>query len=226
MTVMFPGFFGMPQGAIRSEKFKRLSGVAAKLYAAICYESERCSTREIKRTVTQLQDLVGGSPNSHIKARKELKAAGLIDFEDAGAQGILIRLCNPATGVPWPYAPRVKVPYQRKGTDPAFAKTHPEPSGSSSPRLQPPTDEAPSYLKEAAASVTDRSAPRELNRTIGKDVHGCSPAEVALETDSIETIPEWSRGAITYARGVTTGSGRRTDGLFKGARSLHWKDVG
>ena len=72
MTVMFPRFFGLPQESLQDGKMKRLLVIAAKVYVALCHESARHSTRELTRTVAQLQELVGGSPNSHAKARAEL----------------------------------------------------------------------------------------------------------------------------------------------------------
>ena len=78
MTVMSDRFFGIPQTIVRHGKFKALSPVAAKLLIALWYESERCSTRELTRTTKALSDLVGGSPNSHNKARAELEKAGLV----------------------------------------------------------------------------------------------------------------------------------------------------
>jgi hypothetical protein len=114
VTVMFPCFFGIPHGAIRQEKIKNLSGFAVKLYVALCHESERYRTRDLTRTVAGLIKLVGGAPNSHIKARRELKEVGLIEYEERGSDGFLFRLCNPETGRPWPVAAKEKVPYIKR----------------------------------------------------------------------------------------------------------------
>lgn len=114
MTVMFATFFGIPQEVIRLGKLKELSGVAVKLYAALCYQSERWCTRELKLTTAQLRDLVGGAPNSHAKARDELRKAGLVEFRQQGADGFVFHLCNPETGKPWPIDPKERVPYRRK----------------------------------------------------------------------------------------------------------------
>jgi hypothetical protein len=87
--------------------------MAVKLYMALWHESERFCSREVTRTVAQLQDLVGGSPNSHAKARVELVEAGLVLAEPFGREGFVFHLCDPATGVPWPKDPREKVHYER-----------------------------------------------------------------------------------------------------------------
>ena len=116
MTVMFPQFFGVPQSAMRRGILKGLSGSAIKLYIALCHESERCRSRELKRTVSQLRKLVGGAPNSHVKARRELARAGLVQFVNRGAEGFVFRLCDPVTSQPWPGDPKEPVPYQKKLT--------------------------------------------------------------------------------------------------------------
>lgn len=113
---MFTGFFGVPQAPVRSGKLKDLSGVSVKLYLALCHDFERYSTRELVRTVAQLRNLVGGAANSHIKARKELQQAGLIESEET-SNGFRFRLCNPETGKPWPQDPRERIPYQRKSKE-------------------------------------------------------------------------------------------------------------
>jgi len=115
MTVMFPKFIGIPRDSFRDGKMKGLSGIATKVYVALCHESERYSTREVTRTVAQLQAPVGGSPNSHAKARTELIRAGLIQAEPFGTEGFVFALCDPETGKPWPLHPREKAAYQQTG---------------------------------------------------------------------------------------------------------------
>lgn len=114
MTVMFSEFFGVPHGVVRSGKLHDLSGSAFKLYAALCYESERYRTREFTRKTGQLRALVGCSRNSHAKARAELIKAGLIEADEYGAEGFVYRLCDPKTGKPWPGDPRIPIQYQKK----------------------------------------------------------------------------------------------------------------
>jgi hypothetical protein len=114
MSVMFPRFFGVPQGAIRLGKMRELSGFATRLYVALCHEFERYSTREVTRTVAQLQELVGGTRNSHAKARSELIEASLMQAEPYGAKGFVFHLCDPETGAPWPLPPQEKALYQPK----------------------------------------------------------------------------------------------------------------
>jgi hypothetical protein len=116
MTVMFSKFFGVPQASLRGGKMKGLSGIAAKVYVALCHESERYSTRELTRTVAQLQELVAGSPNSHAKARAELIR---VQAEPYGTEGFVFVLCDPETGQPWPLHPKERAIYQRKGAAPA-----------------------------------------------------------------------------------------------------------
>ena len=125
MTVMCERFFGVPQPAVRLGKVKELSPIAVKLYLALWHESERYSTRELTRTTAQVQALVGGSPNSHTKARTELAQAGLVVSEPYGTEGFVFVLCNPETGKPWPFPPKEKLQYQKKGTSSATVAQSP-----------------------------------------------------------------------------------------------------
>lgn len=115
MTVMFEPYFGIPQTVVRDGKIKDLSGVAVKLYIALCHDSERYQTRELIRSSTQLNKLVGGSRNSYAKARLELVNAGLVEAESYGTEGFVFHLCNPETGRPWPIPPNERVHYKKKG---------------------------------------------------------------------------------------------------------------
>jgi hypothetical protein len=121
MTTMFEPFVGVPQSAIRSGKMRGLSGAAIVLYLALCHESERYSTREITRTVAELQALVGRCPNTLAKARVELVHAGLVQAAPFGPEGYTFLLCDPETGRPWPLAPREPFKLPRKNARPTDA---------------------------------------------------------------------------------------------------------
>ena len=125
MTTMCNNFFGIPQGLMRHGIVKTLSPIALKVIVALWHESERNSTRELKRTVAELQALVGGSRTSHAKARRELIRAGLVTAEPCGPEGFMFRLCDPETRKPWPLPPRTKIPYVR--TSKTFSATAPVP---------------------------------------------------------------------------------------------------
>ena len=140
MTVMCRLYFGIPQGAIRLGMMKELSGIAVKLYVALWHESEQYSTRELTRTVAELRELVGGSPNSHAKARDELVRAGLAQIEPFGREGFVFHLCDPTTGKPWPVHPQERVLYIKKN-----APLSPLPEEHSTPapaRKRPKMDDA------------------------------------------------------------------------------------
>lgn len=129
MSVMFKLFFGIPQSAMRLGKIKDISGIATKVYNALCHESERHQTRELTRTVAELRALVGGSSNSHAKARTELIEAGLIQAEPYGPAGFVFVLCDPETGKPFPGHPTQRAIYQRKGGPPVAANQDATQSG-------------------------------------------------------------------------------------------------
>jgi hypothetical protein len=180
MTVMIYGFFGVPQVSIRGGKIKALSGVAAKVYFALWHESERYCTRELTRTVAQLRELVGGSPNSHAKARAELIRAGLVQAEPYGTDGFVFVLCDPETGQPWPLHPKERAPYQRKGAPPAAvpldATSHVQPrkppkidsAGTSFP-FGANTQEQSSIIQKSVEPEPLPTAPSISWSEIGKD---------------------------------------------------------
>jgi hypothetical protein len=140
MTTMFEPFFGLPQSAVRLGKLKSITGFASKLYVVLCHEFERCSTRERVFTVSQLQAIVGGSRNSHAKARIQLIKAGLVQAEPYGIEGFIFQLCNPETGTRWPLPPRERVVLPRKGKLVAVATQ--DVSKSAAPRKPPKIDSA------------------------------------------------------------------------------------
>jgi hypothetical protein len=111
---MIDRYFGTPQSFIRLGMLIPLSGAATKLYMVLWHDSERYQTREITRTTAELRDLMGGSRNSHAKARAELVRVGLIQAEPYGTEGFVFHLCNPETGKPWPEDPKMPVRYRRK----------------------------------------------------------------------------------------------------------------
>jgi hypothetical protein len=127
-------FFGIPQAAVRLGILRGLSPVALKLYVALWHESERYCTRELKRTVAQLQALVGGSRNSYSKAKGELARAGLLSAESYGMEGFVFHLFDPETRKPWHPDPKRKPLYQRKGSTPQASSQIP-PKTTETPRL-------------------------------------------------------------------------------------------
>ena len=118
MTTMAEPFFGIPQAAVRLGKIKKLSGMAVKMYLVLWHESERYCTRELTRTTKELMVLMGGSRNTHKKARDELIRAELVQVEQMGTEGFVYHFCNPETGKPWPLSPTEKVVYQPKNAPP------------------------------------------------------------------------------------------------------------
>jgi hypothetical protein len=132
MTTMLDRWFGVPQALVRSGKLKQLSSVTVKVYIALCHDSERRRTREITFTTKKLIQLVGGSPNSHKKARAELVKFGLVVAEPLGSDGFVFQICNPETEKPWPLHPKAPVPYQKKAATP-------EPKSDSGVEVRGPT---------------------------------------------------------------------------------------
>jgi hypothetical protein len=140
MSTMFLRFFGVPQTAIRLGKIRDLSGMATKVYLALCHESERYSNRELIRTVAQLKEQVGGS---HLKARTELISAGLVEAEPFGSEGFVFSLCDPETGKPLLLHPEEKVQYRRK--DAPLLVLNQGAATSAKPRKPPKMDSASQF---------------------------------------------------------------------------------
>lgn len=152
--MMCERYFGIPQSAVRLGKVKALSPSAIKLYIALWHESERYSTRELKRTVAQLQRLVGGSRNSYTKAKCELTQAGLLSAEAYGTEGFIFHLFDPKTGKPWPLSPKEKPPYLRKGVA-AASSSQPQPKSTAPQRVSNTgTDFAFGHNDPQSASAT------------------------------------------------------------------------
>jgi hypothetical protein len=170
MSTMFLRFFGIPQTVIRLGKIKGLSGVAVKVYVALMHESERNSSRELVRTVTQLRSLVGGSRNSHAKARTELIEAGLVKAEPYGPEGFVFSLCDPETGKPLPLHPTEKVIYVRKDA-PRVGFDHIADS-SAKTRKPPKIDGAGSSFAFGANAKEEPSLPRIPVRTASAEEVG------------------------------------------------------
>jgi len=200
---MIEPFFGIPQTAMRSGKLKRLSGCAVKVYLALNHESERFCTREVTLTLAKLRELVGGAPNSHIKARNELKRAGLVEFEECGAKGFKYRICDPATERPWPGDPKVRIRYQKKSTKaPDALPVCDEPVRSTAPP-KTETDPGVSYQEKSAhsrssyQSTASPSKPAESPSTHGSDIDfpfgaNVSAAPAPLQRKKAPLILSWN----------------------------------
>jgi hypothetical protein len=138
-----------------------------------------------------------GSPNSHKKARDELRAAGLLEFEERGTEGFLFRLCDPETGKPWAGGPKEKITYQKKTARQASTSIVNQPD-SSSPRWS-----------SAAAGRTDRSVVEASalgtgnnRRTATRLTRDSLPALREIDQTEIESKPLASERTDTIPRGL------------------------
>ena len=114
MSNMLDRWFPVPQQLMRSGKIKKLSGMALKVYLALLHDCERYQNRKLTRTTKQLQDVVGGSRNSHKTARVELTNLGLIVAKNAGVEGFVIEICDAATGKPYELDSKISARLSRK----------------------------------------------------------------------------------------------------------------
>jgi len=65
-------------------------------------ESERCCTRELKRTDAEIHAAVGTAPRTLCDARKKLAEHGLIQCKRVAGNKFLYVICDPTTGAPYP----------------------------------------------------------------------------------------------------------------------------
>jgi hypothetical protein len=111
---MFTNYFGVPQSVMRLGTWARLKPSEQSLYICLLHESERYSTRRIRRSDSELVQLSGGSSRAFRNARIKLKENGLIDYERGRGNVYVYMLCDPATGRPWPGDPKAKIAYLKK----------------------------------------------------------------------------------------------------------------
>ena len=126
MTVMFKGFFGVPQFVIRSGLWARMKPSEQSLYIALCHDSERYCTRELRRSDAEMLKLTGLSSRTLCNARKRLPELGLAHYHLQPGGKHVYTLLNPQTGVPWPGAPDSSPFRAKKKSGPVSSPTQPE----------------------------------------------------------------------------------------------------
>jgi hypothetical protein len=113
---MFDRYFGIPQHVIRSGLWASMKPSQQSLYICLMHESERCSTRLLRRTDGSLCELSGLSSRAFCNARKKLQEFRLVQCHRSTGNIYAYTLCNPETGTPWPGAPKERFLYRRKET--------------------------------------------------------------------------------------------------------------
>ena len=111
---MFDRYFGMPQHVIRSGLWARMKPSQQSLYVCLMHESERCSTRQMRRNDGYLCELSGLSSRAFCDARKKLQELGLVQCRRGAGNIYVYTVCNPETGTPWPGAPKERFLYRKK----------------------------------------------------------------------------------------------------------------
>jgi hypothetical protein len=114
MTVMVELYFGVPQSVIRDGIWAEMSPTEQSLYVSLLFESERCRTRLLARTDSQLGEMTGLSSRSLCNARKKLQERGLVLYLSGAGNIYSYTICNPKTGQPWPGNPRDPILYKKK----------------------------------------------------------------------------------------------------------------
>lgn len=202
MTVMCDRFFGLPQSLIRNGLFKNLSKPASDLIVGLWHESERYSTRKFTRTTREMIELIGGSRNSHAKARAELIRAGLVVVEPKGIDGFEYHLCNPETGEPWPLPPKVPVPYRRKNStrSTASSETDANCQRAEAHMPLPAPSNGRAYLRKGGRKPVDgKEVNKPANPASTPDPEGPDTSfpfghNAAEETDSVPQRQDRNRG--------------------------------
>jgi|SRR5438270_8865965 len=92
---MFDRYFGIPQHVIRSGLWANMKPSQQSLYICLMHESERCSTRLLRRPDASLCELSGLSSRAFCDARKKLQEIGLIQCRRGAGNIYLYTICNP-----------------------------------------------------------------------------------------------------------------------------------
>ncbi len=117
MTIMFDRYFGIPQHVMRSGLWAQMKPSEQSLYVCLMHESERYSSRQLRRKDAVLCQLTGLSTRACCNARKKLQEHGLVICARGSANIYVYTLCNPETARPWPGDPKQQIRYCKKGTD-------------------------------------------------------------------------------------------------------------
>jgi replication initiation and membrane attachment protein DnaB len=115
VTVVVERYFGVPQQVIRRGTWAKLKPSEQSLYICLLHDSERYSSRELRRTDAQMTELTGVSSRALCDARKKLQEHGLIQYRRSSGNVYVYAICNPETKLPWPGDPKVRAFYVKKG---------------------------------------------------------------------------------------------------------------
>ena len=111
---MFDRSFGMPQHVVRTGLWAKLKPSEQNLYVCLMHESERFSTRTIRRNDAALCRISGLSSRAFCNARKKLQEFRLIECHRGVGNIYVYTISNPETGIPWPGSPKERITYRRK----------------------------------------------------------------------------------------------------------------
>lgn len=103
---MLNSFFGIHPAVVRNGTWARLRPGEKDLYIYLMEQSERYCTRELKRTDSDIENLVGAAPRTLCNARKKLQELKLIQCRVADGNKYVYVICNPETGLPYPGNPK------------------------------------------------------------------------------------------------------------------------
>jgi hypothetical protein len=103
---MLDKFFGVHPHVTRSGLWAKMKPGEKDLYIYLMAESERCCTREMKRTDAQIRDRVGVAGRTLCNARKKLQEFGLVRCQKGEGNKYVYSICNPVTGELYPGDPR------------------------------------------------------------------------------------------------------------------------
>jgi len=122
---MLDKFFGVHPHVTRSGLWAKMKPGEKDLYIYLMAESERCCTREMKRTDAQITVGVGVAGRTLCNARKRLQEFGLVRCQKGEGNKYVYSICNPVTGEPYPGDPKEPLTCSKRPT-----KTNGSASGS------------------------------------------------------------------------------------------------
>ena len=123
VTTMIERWFGVPWDVFRDGRWASMKPGEQNLYLYLMHESERYSTRELRRTDDELSQLTEMSSRTFCNSRKKLQELKLIVCARGAGNVYLYKICDPRTGMPWPGDPKKPIEYKKVHPDSAPAET-------------------------------------------------------------------------------------------------------
>jgi hypothetical protein len=165
VTTKFPTWVGLPPEFFDLGYFEKLSDSGVRLYMALCWNSDRRSSRKFELDDRDVTKSACISERTFRDARKELAQQGLIVCDPKSAGRRVYTLCDPNTGLPYPGDPKAKI-------KPKSATAAPAPAPAA-PVIEPADTEPKLLLRAEGVDLCDTDFP--FGRNLATYQHASQP---------------------------------------------------